>query len=50
MLTEKDWAVLESCPPYEKSKLLAEQAAWEFVKTLPGMPLFISVNFGLCAS
>ena len=37
MLTEKDWAVLESCPPYEKSKLLAEQSAWEFVKNLPGM-------------
>ncbi|CAB3991029.1 uncharacterized oxidoreductase [Paramuricea clavata] len=35
MLTEKDWAVLESCAPYEKSKLLAEQSAWEFVKNLP---------------
>ena len=37
MLTEKDWAVLESCTPYEKSKLLAEQFAWEFMKKLPGM-------------
>ena len=36
MLTEKDWAVLENCTPYEKSKLLAEQSAWEFVKSLPG--------------
>jgi hypothetical protein len=37
MLTEKDWAVLESCAPYEKSKLLAEQSAWEFVENLPGI-------------
>lgn len=36
MLTEKDWSVLESCTPYEKSKLLAEQSAWEFVKNLSG--------------
>ena len=36
MLTEKDWAVLESGSPYEKSKLLAEQSAWEFVKKMPG--------------
>ena len=40
MLTEKDWAVLETCPPYEKSKVLAEQSAWEFVKTLSGMYQF----------
>ena len=37
MLTEKDWSVLDSCTPYEKSKLLAEQSAWEFVKNLSGM-------------
>ena len=32
--TEKDWSVEAACAPYEKSKLKAEQAAWEFVKGL----------------
>jgi len=32
---ENDWSIPEGCPPYEKSKTLAERAAWEFVKALP---------------
>ena len=32
--TEKDWSAESVCAPYEKSKLKAEQAAWEFVKNL----------------
>ena len=32
--TEKDWSVEAVCTPYIKSKLKAEQAAWEFVKNL----------------
>lgn len=30
--SEKDWAKPEECNPYEKSKTLAERAAWDFVK------------------
>ena len=32
--TEKDWSVESACDAYVKSKLKAEQAAWEFVKKL----------------
>ncbi|TNV77308.1 hypothetical protein FGO68_gene2508 [Halteria grandinella] len=32
---EGDWSDLQVCPPYEKSKTLAEKAAWEFLKSLP---------------
>ena len=32
--TEKDWSPEAGCAPYEKSKLKAEQAAWDFVKKL----------------
>ena len=32
--TEKDWSPEAGCPPYEKSKLKAELAAWDFVKKL----------------
>ena len=32
--TEKDWSPEAACAPYEKSKLKAEQAAWDFVKNL----------------
>ena len=34
--TEEDWSSLEGSSPYEKSKHLAEKAAWELVKDLPG--------------
>ena len=32
--TEKDWSPEAFCTPYEKSKLKAEQAAWDFMKKL----------------
>ena len=32
--TEEDWSDEESCPPFEKSKLKAERAAWDFVNKL----------------
>ncbi|CAJ0585113.1 unnamed protein product, partial [Mesorhabditis spiculigera] len=31
-LTNKDWSILDNAAPYPKSKTLAEQWAWEFVK------------------
>ena len=34
LYTEKDWANEISLPPYEKSKILAEKAAWDFVEKL----------------
>lgn len=33
---EDDWSIIERCPPYPKSKTLAERAAWEFVGSLEG--------------
>ena len=33
--TEEDWSDVEICPPYDKSKLLAERAAWDFWRGLP---------------
>ena len=33
--TEEDWSDVEICAPYEKSKLLAEQAAWDFWRSIP---------------
>ena len=33
--SEKDWSPENECQPYEKSKLLAERAAWDLLKELP---------------
>ncbi|APY90365.1 SDR family oxidoreductase [Streptomyces alfalfae] len=33
--TEDDWSLIENCSPYEKSKTLAERAAWNFYHDLP---------------
>lgn len=33
--TEADWSQVERCEAYQKSKTLAERAAWDFVATLP---------------
>ena len=33
--SEEDWSPPEACDPYERSKTLAEKAAWDFVKKLP---------------
>ncbi len=35
LYNEDDWADMEVLGPYEKSKTLAERAAWDFVKDLP---------------
>ena len=33
--TEEDWSPPQGCPPHERSKTLAEKAAWDFVRELP---------------
>ena len=33
--TEDDWSDIDLLGPYEKSKFLAEKAAWDFVNSLP---------------
>jgi nucleoside-diphosphate-sugar epimerase len=33
--TEEDWSRVENCEAYQKSKTLAERAAWDFVRALP---------------
>ena len=33
--SEEDWSPPEGCAPYERSKTLAEKAAWDFIKDLP---------------
>jgi len=35
LYNENDWSNLAGCDAYEKSKTLAEQAAWDFQKSLP---------------
>jgi dihydroflavonol-4-reductase len=47
--TEDDWSVAEQSQPYEKSKTLAERAAWDFVADLPEDRRFelVAVNPGL---
>jgi len=35
VLDEGDWSTVGRCPPYPKSKTLAEQAAWKFIEGLP---------------
>jgi len=44
IFTEDDWSIVERCPPYPKSKTLAERAAWDFVASLDGdAPMELSV-------
>jgi dihydroflavonol-4-reductase len=38
--TEADWSKVENCEPYQKSKTLAERAAWELVERLPDAQRF----------
>jgi nucleoside-diphosphate-sugar epimerase len=33
--TEADWSQVDNCEAYQKSKTLAERAAWEYVEQLP---------------
>ena len=37
--TEEDWTDPEKLDAFGKSKTLAEKAAWDFVKELPGINL-----------
>jgi nucleoside-diphosphate-sugar epimerase len=44
VFNEDDWSIIERCPPYPKSKTLAERAAWDFVASLEGeAPMELSV-------
>lgn len=47
--TEADWSNVDNCPPYQKSKTLAERAAWDFVAELPAEQRFelVVVNPGM---
>jgi nucleoside-diphosphate-sugar epimerase len=47
--TEADWTVVERSPAYQKSKTLAERAAWDFVAQLPAAERFelVVVNPGM---
>lgn len=47
--TEAHWSVVDKVPAYQKSKTLAERAAWDFVRSLPadrGLEL-VAVNPGM---
>jgi hypothetical protein len=35
VFTEKDWSDLDEVRGYERSKTLAEKAAWDFLEELP---------------
>jgi dihydroflavonol-4-reductase len=35
VINEEDWSILSVCQPYEKSKTMAEKAAWDFLDALP---------------
>jgi nucleoside-diphosphate-sugar epimerase len=45
-LTEADWAAADGNDPYQKSKTLAERAAWDFVRE-QGRPELVVINPGL---
>ncbi|RIX29942.1 NAD-dependent epimerase/dehydratase family protein [Amnibacterium setariae] len=49
IFTEADWSVLPQSSPYEKSKTMAEQAAWNFVDKQPsaGRLELVALNPGL---
>ncbi|XP_046853004.1 phenylacetaldehyde reductase-like [Xenia sp. Carnegie-2017] len=48
ILTEEDWAIVDECSAYEKSKALAEKSAWDFVKNLSDEQKFelVAINPG----
>lgn len=47
--TDVDWSDLTACQPYDKSKTLAEKAAWDFVANLPQDKKFelVTINPGV---
>ena len=42
--TAADWSIAEQAPPYEKSKTIAERAAWDWSAAHPDGPELVSVN------
>lgn len=42
--SEDDWSRVETAPPYEKSKTVAERAAWEWVRAHDDAPELVAVN------
>ncbi|MBF6170701.1 SDR family oxidoreductase [Nocardia blacklockiae] len=44
--TEADWSRVEACDAYEKSKTLAERAAWDFVRETSAFEL-VAINPGM---
>jgi nucleoside-diphosphate-sugar epimerase len=44
--TEADWSQVPLCDAYQKSKTLAERAAWDFVRDTPGSEL-VAINPGM---
>ena len=42
--TESDWGNVDVAPPYEKSKISAERAAWDWVRAHGDPPEFATVN------
>ena len=45
--TEADWSVVDRIPAYQKSKTLAERAAWDYVESLGGALELVAVNPGM---
>ena len=45
--TEEDWSVDKELPPFHRSKLLAEKAAWDFVKENGGPELTVINSVGI---
>ncbi len=43
---ESDWSDIKACPTYDKSKTLAEQAAWDYHRSLPEADRFelVTIN------
>ncbi|MGW5108371.1 SDR family oxidoreductase [Nocardia sp. NPDC004123] len=46
LLTEADWSDTEQCDAYQKSKTLAERAAWDFAAQHPNLELAV-INPGM---
>jgi dihydroflavonol-4-reductase len=47
-INEEDWSVIAECKPYEKSKTMAEKAAWDFLEALPEHEKFELVIINPC--
>ncbi len=45
--TEEDWSVVDRIPAYQKSKTLAERAAWDFIETSATTTELVVVNPGM---